>query len=358
MIFVGDIVSPTEKTCLDFFISLKENLRIFENDVTVGNLEGLVAHDYYRTKNPILSNHPSIIDSLKLMNTVGVSLANNHTLDLPNNFSQTRKLLTENNIQYFGADKYISDAEKPAEFEISGLNYIVLGFSWDVLMQHQKNESGILYVNPLNPKKILRKIESIRETDKSSIIILKLHWNFDLETIPFPMYRTLSQALIEAGANAVIGSHSHCVQGGERFKDGIIIYGLGNFFFPWYIFSMGKSYFPEWTRTELALQWFPKTNKATCHWFNYLNKEDSHQLKHISSEDFDNGILINKYSPYRQMNNAKYIKWYKMNRKKGFLIPIYKDHREFFRNNLIDSYLKSRIKFARFLVHNNILKRK
>ena len=34
----------------------------------------------------------------------------------------------------------------------------------------------------------------------------------------------------------------------------------------------GRSYFPDWTRTELALQWIPETNKVICHWFRYNYK--------------------------------------------------------------------------------------
>ena len=129
---------------------------------------------------------------------------------------------------------------------------------------------------------------------------------------------------------------------------------MGNFFFPWYIFTSGRSYFPDWTRTELALQWIPETNRVICHWFRYNYKKDSHELEFLNSEDFDSGSMINEYSPYRDMEHSKYIHWYKKNRRKGFLVPVYSDHKDIIRNTLIDFYLKKRIKFARFLARKKL----
>lgn len=54
------------------------------------------------------------------------------------------------------------------------------------------------------------------------------------------MHRLFAKALIDAVANVVAGAHSHCVQGGEKYKDGYIVYGLGNFFLPHNFFQMGK----------------------------------------------------------------------------------------------------------------------
>ena len=41
----------------------------------------------------------------------------------------------------------------------------------------------------------------------------------------------LGHALIDAGADLVIGNHSHCLQGMEAYKGKIICYSLGNFSF-------------------------------------------------------------------------------------------------------------------------------
>lgn len=354
MIFVGDIASATEDTSRDFYSSISKNIEVFQNDIVVANLEGLISEEYYRTKKPVLSNHPSVIKPLLLMNTKAVTLANNHTLDLPDNLQITKNLLKENNILHFGAGIDKDEASLPCVFRQQNFKFYILGYSWDILMQHQKNPTGSLYVNTINEKKILDQIKDIKGHDPEAKIVIKIHWNFDLETIPFPLHRKFSRAMIDAGANAIIGSHSHCVQGGERYKNGIIIYGLGNFFFPWYIFTSGKSYFPDWTKPELALQWNPETNQVKCHWFEYNYTQESHEINYIKSEDFDSGEKILEFSPYRNMSDDYYLRWYKINRRKGFLLPVYRDHSELLRNFIIDSYLKKRIRFARFLAKKNL----
>jgi poly-gamma-glutamate synthesis protein (capsule biosynthesis protein) len=354
MIFIGDVASPTEACSNDLYNSLHKSLNIFENDCVVANLEGLISDDYYRTNKPVLSNHPSVMKPLNLVNTKVVSLANNHSLDLPDNIQITKELLAANKIAHCGAGVDMEEAGQPAEIIHQNIEYLILGYSWDILMQHQDNVSGKMYVSPLVPSKILEKIKTLRAEKPKAKIVLKMHWNFDLETIPFPLHRTLSRAMIDAGADAIIGSHSHCVQGGERYKNGIIIYGLGNFFFPWYIFNSGKSYFPDWTSTELALQWHPETNEATCHFFKYNYSKEKHELEYLHSENFDDGTLINEHSPYRGMSDKEYVKWYKNNRRKGLLIPVYKNHKDVLRNSIIDFYLKKRIRFARFLAQHNL----
>ena len=42
-----------------------------------------------------------------------------------------------------------------------------------------------------------------------------------------------AENLRDSGVNVVVGCHSHCIQGGELYKEGVIVYGLGNFFIPW-----------------------------------------------------------------------------------------------------------------------------
>ncbi len=354
MIFLGDIVSPTPQTSADFLSSLKEANHVFNGNCVIGNLEGLISDVYYKIKRPVLSNHPSVIEPLKLINTRAVSLANNHTLDLPFQLEATKELLAKNNIGFFGAGKTKEEADTPARINYKGFEFFILGYSWGVLMQHQKNTSGVMYVNPIRPKEVLLKISQLRKEHPKAKIIMKMHWSFDLETIPFPLHRSFSRAMIDAGANAVIGSHSHCVQGGERYNNGIIVYGLGNFFFPWYIFTSGESYFPDWTKTELAVQWDPESNQTKCHWFEYNYSPEKHELKYLKTEEFDDGELINRYSPFRNMDQKQYISWYKKNRRKGLLIPVYRHHEDIVRNQLIDFYLKKRIRFARFLAETGL----
>jgi poly-gamma-glutamate synthesis protein (capsule biosynthesis protein) len=183
-----------------------------------------------------------------------------------------------------------------------------------------------------------------------------MHWSFVLDILPFPMYRQFSKDLIDIGVNAVIGCHSHCVQGGEKYKNGYIVNGLGNFFFPYNVFVNGSLTFPDFAKKELVFELDFATNKATCHWFDYNNNNQTHELNYIVSETFETSLELKTYSPYFQMTKSEYYNFFKSNRRKKFLILIYRSFKDYLLNNLYTNHLKLRGQFARSLAKRRLIK--
>lgn len=349
ILFFGDLASPDSFCSEELLKSLKANNEVFKNNVLVGNLEGLIAEMSTNTKTPILFNHPSILDTLKYANTKAVSLSNNHTLDIPDFFNNTTTLLERNNIAYCGADTDKENAEKATSFDMDGAQFFVYGYSWELMFHNQKNPKKGLHVAKIERDKLIKRIKENRNNYSESKIIVLLHWNFDLEKLPFPMDRELAKDLIDAGANVIIGSHSHCVQGVERYKDGIIAYCLGNFFIPWHTYINGHIEFPEFSRLTLCLEWNPVSNSLMCHWFRYENQDDRHRLVLVESEDFEKNNRVNLHTPFQGMTKKEYEQFFKKNRRKNFLLPVYKSYNDSMRNLFINEYLKKRIWFARLL---------
>jgi poly-gamma-glutamate synthesis protein (capsule biosynthesis protein) len=62
-------------------------------------------------------------------------------------------------------------------------------------------------------------------------VVVYLHWGAEGTTCPTPRQRQLADALVAAGADIVVGSHAHRVQGGGRLGSAFVDYGLGNFVF-------------------------------------------------------------------------------------------------------------------------------
>jgi len=63
-------------------------------------------------------------------------------------------------------------------------------------------------------------------------IICAFHWGEkELKYRPNEEQVELARACIDAGANLVYGSHAHCLQPIEEYKEGIILYGMGNWSF-------------------------------------------------------------------------------------------------------------------------------
>ena len=65
----------------------------------------------------------------------------------------------------------------------------------------------------------------------ADLVIACPHWGIERENYPNNYQKNLGHALIDAGADLVIGNHPHTLQSAEEYKGKIIMYSLGNFSF-------------------------------------------------------------------------------------------------------------------------------
>ncbi len=353
MIVLGDIACPTSALNMKL-ASVFNNTSLFDTKNIICNLEGLVCDEVVNHQGkPVLYNHSTVIKTLASAGVKAVSLANNHTLDLVGQYDHTVSLLENNHIAYNGAGRSKEEACKNISFDDHGQKIIVLSACWDFLLYHQKNPQNGVFIHTIDHQEILNEVKKIREKDKTSKILIYVHWSFDLEIIPFPMYRIWSKALIDEGADFVVGCHSHCVQGGEKYKNGYIVYGLGNFYLPNGVFAGGTLHFPEFAKMQLAFEYDSKSGEAWCHWFRY---NEDQTLTFLKSEIFEKSEILKEYSPFQNMDDQSYIDFYKKNRRKKMLVPIYKNHNDTFTNSIFTKLLKTRAKFARFLAEKKLIK--
>ena len=213
MIAVGDIALPNAACSADLKNVFIQHANIFSGNTLVCNLEGLLCDDIAPdTNTPVLYNHSSVLDALVDANTKAVGLANNHTLDLPGYFDNTIKGLAQNNIAFTGAGKSKKEAAQSVSFFENDIEIILFNYCWDFLLYHQRNPTAGVHVAEIDTLQLLKDIATEKKSKPHAKIIIYLHWSFDLETLPFPMYRQMAMGMVDAGANAVIGTHSHCVQ--------------------------------------------------------------------------------------------------------------------------------------------------
>ncbi len=62
-------------------------------------------------------------------------------------------------------------------------------------------------------------------------VICALHWGKELVYKPFDSQVELAHRCIDAGADLIYGSHSHCLQPIEEYNGGLILYSMGNWVF-------------------------------------------------------------------------------------------------------------------------------
>ena len=80
-----------------------------------------------------------------------------------------------------------------------------------------------------DPALLLEEIKKAREV--CDYLVVYVHWGIERDERPQEYQRTLGQQYIDAGADLVIGSHPHVLQGLEYYKGRPIVYSLGNFVF-------------------------------------------------------------------------------------------------------------------------------
>lgn len=357
MIFVGDIASPLPEMTVSLAGSLSAIDGLFNDKRIICNFEGLISgHARLDSTEPVLFNHPSILNALDTGTKPLLCLANNHILDMPGEFGQTIDLLNREQIPRCGAGNSLREAEDYVLFNEGTHRVAVFNACWDFLMYNQENPSGGVYVAELREENLLKRVSELKDISPETVIAVFFHWNFDLETLPFPSHRIFARDLIDAGVSVVVGSHSHCVQGGEKYRDGYIIYGLGNFYIPQNHFVGGRLTYPEFASTELALEWNPETNEATCHWFRYEQSGSDPALIYEGSEKFEESERLKEFSPFAGMNDEDYLRYFRKNRRKRHLIPVFRDYRHRRLNRIYTVLLKNRARFARMLARLRIIK--
>jgi len=65
----------------------------------------------------------------------------------------------------------------------------------------------------------------------SDTVVVMLHWGVENQSCPQSPARDLARRLVAAGADVVVGSHAHVLQGSGYLDGAYVHYGLGNFLF-------------------------------------------------------------------------------------------------------------------------------
>ena len=245
--------------------------------------------------------------------------------------------MSEYGIVSTGAGQNLREAADPAYYRHGDNEYILLAFGWKTI-QCPLAKISRAGVNPLIPSHVINSVKEIRKQRPNGKIIVYMHWNYELELHPQPADRQLAHVLIDLGVEAVIGSHSHCVQGIEVYKGKPIVYSLGNWLIPHGTYYGIDLKYPEFTNRQLAFEW--NDHDMICHWFHYDSIND--KVKFFLSESLESSQFVKELTPYHGMKHKDYIEWFKKNRRRKKLLPIYRDYKSKKINQLKDKWVAIR----------------
>ncbi len=158
-----------------------------------------------------------------------VSLANNHSLDYgPQGLEDTRAALEKAGIHGIGAGRNLAEARTAVYMKAGGSTVAFLAYSLTFPEE--------FWAGPDKPGTAFGHEQHVREDvaaarAKADIVVVSFHWGQEGKTELRDYQVQLAHAAIDAGANAVVGHHPHVLQGVEHYKQGVILYSLGNFAF-------------------------------------------------------------------------------------------------------------------------------
>ena len=176
--------------------------------------------------------HPSRVNIIKELGTDIVLLANNHCYDYGAiSLYDTFDTLESASIPYIGAGRTLDDAIQPYYFQYGDLTigYVAASRAEKYKMTPQATDTTPGILRCYDPSLYL---EVIKQTaDVADIVIANIHWGTEGSHHVEQYQRDLAYAMIDAGADAVVGSHPHVLQGIEYYDGKPIMYSLGNFWF-------------------------------------------------------------------------------------------------------------------------------
>jgi poly-gamma-glutamate synthesis protein (capsule biosynthesis protein) len=194
------------------FASVTE--RVAAADLAIGNLECVVSPlGVPKPSAPVTFRAPQ--EAFGAIQRAGfdiVSVANNHVLDYgPDALDDMLARLDRVKLPHLGNARRSAEPEAPLIREVRGLKLGFFGF-FDADMD-----------------KACREVAGARGS--LDLVVVFNHWGHEGQASPLGAQQNFGRALVDAGADLVVGTHAHVLQPEEWYRGRLIFYGLGNFVF-------------------------------------------------------------------------------------------------------------------------------
>ena len=178
-------------------------------DITYVNLENPITNGCKRHIGGFtFCTTPDIVKGLQDSGVDIVSLANNHS----GNYGSEGLEETRGHLDGLGV-KWV-DGNNLEILEVDGTKFGFLGFDYVYKGLNQKD------------------IDLVKESDlKVDVLIIVPHWGEEYKAVANRFQSETAKLMIDAGADAIVGSHPHWPQNYEEYQGKPIYYSLGNFIF-------------------------------------------------------------------------------------------------------------------------------
>jgi poly-gamma-glutamate capsule biosynthesis protein CapA/YwtB (metallophosphatase superfamily) len=257
LLATGDILLtrlPGGRMRSEGFDSLLRGLRplVEPADISFANLECPISTlgSPYPNKpvNVTFRASPEAAFALKDAGFDVVSLANNHMSDYGGAaVSETLRYLDLIGIGHAGAGRSGAEARRAAVARAGGFSVAFLAYAepmWSVVEARDPPWPGPLAAagpggagaagpgragtSIIREDTLAADVAALKASSGADIIAVSFHWGEEIAPEPNSYQRKFARMAVDAGADIVIGHHPHVLQGVERYKEGLILYSLGN----------------------------------------------------------------------------------------------------------------------------------
>lgn len=304
-VFVGDINFVDGLSVMNYYNSRKKGVEGIVSEEVLGIMRSATVtmgnNEFTLTKrgSPIpgkkftFRGNPDNVSIYHEMGIDIVGLANNHAFDYgPDSLTDTLATLDKAGIARIGAGENLKEAKAAYYYIVNGYKIaIVAGSAIDPYSTRgaTENQSGVFQI--FNTSYMTKEIEAAKE--KADFVIAYVHWGYESTTMITADQKSKGKAFIDAGADVVVGMHSHCMQGLEYYKGKLIVYSLGNFTFSSFPLTCGMLKTSISQEGKIDNVYYPMMQKNNFTYINYGEdgKNQLAELRNISynakiSDDF------------------------------------------------------------------------
>lgn len=297
--FAGDICLTEDGYVIDHYDALGGNInlclskeimdRLIEADISMINHEYPVSTRGTALKGKYYTfrANPEREIILQQMGIDIVSLANNHIYDFgADAFYDTLDALKQANLPYVGAGADIEEASRPVYFIAGGIKigFVSANRSEKIIYTPEAGENKPGVVRMYDTAMMN---EIIKEASKQcDYLIAYVHWGTE-DSKYYESYQTaIAREFSASGADAIIGSHPHVLQGIGYVDGKPVVYSLGDFWFN------GETKYTAIVNLEVTIDGLSEVSVLPC-------IQEEYETHYISDEAGQSGFYdyIRKLSP-------------------------------------------------------------
>jgi Bacterial capsule synthesis protein PGA_cap len=205
-----------------------------DSDLAMVNVETAITDggEPVAGKNYHFRSPAQTFDALKSAGVDVVNMANNHSLDYgPTGMQDTFAAITASKLPVVGLGHDADEAYRPYRTTIRGQRIAIVSASdWlepELVPAWSAGDTQAGIAFSIDRTRLLDEVTKVRPHVDTLVVFL--HWGTEETWCASGEQQDLAGALLGAGADIIVGSHTHRVFGAGKVGPALVAYGLGNF---------------------------------------------------------------------------------------------------------------------------------